>query len=139
MGEHDENISFAQTVTLVGAERAEQLREVSLQIYTRAASIASDRGLILADTKFEFGLDGTGTLTLTLADEVLTSDSTRYWDAAAWRSGNTPEHRMASFDKQIVRDWLRANWDRTGEPPALPESIVQQTATRYQELLTRLV
>jgi phosphoribosylaminoimidazole-succinocarboxamide synthase len=121
LGDHDENISFDQTVALVGADRAEQLRDLSLEIYERAARTAEDRGLILADTKFEFGVDrgapGDDDGLLTLADEVLTSDSSRYWDAAAWISGTTPEARMASFDKQIVRDWLAANWDRTGTPP----------------------
>jgi phosphoribosylaminoimidazole-succinocarboxamide synthase len=136
MGEHDENISFEQTVELVGEERAEELRETSLAIYRRAAATAEARGLILADTKFEFGVDAAGVLTL--ADEVLTSDSSRYWDAAAWASGTTPGERMASFDKQIVRDWLRSNWDMQGEPPVLPEKIVQRTAARYRELLELL-
>jgi phosphoribosylaminoimidazole-succinocarboxamide synthase len=136
MGEHDENISFEQTVELVGAERAAQLRDLSLEIYARAARTAEAHGLILADTKFEFGLDDAGVLTL--ADEVLTSDSSRYWDAEAWHSGTTPAERMASFDKQIVRNWLAANWDKTGTPPALPADIVAQTADRYRELLERL-
>ena len=136
MGEHDENITFAQTVDLVGAERAAALRDASLAIYRRASEIAEARGLVLADTKFEFGLDGEGVLRL--ADEVLTSDSSRYWDAEAWRSGSTPEERMASFDKQIVRDWLAANWDKQGEPPALPEEVVERTASRYRELIERL-
>lgn len=136
LGEHDENISFARTIELVGAARAEQLRDTSLEIYTRAATTAEAKGLILADTKFEFGLDDAGILTL--ADEVLTSDSSRYWDAAAWRTGTTPAERMASFDKQIVRDWLAANWDRTGEPPSLPEEIVTRTASTYRDLVARL-
>ena len=135
-GAHDENISFDQTVTLLGADRAEELRDLSLEIYERAARTAEDRGLILADTKFEFGVDQQGVMTL--ADEVLTSDSSRYWDAATWTHGTTPHERMASFDKQIVRDWLAANWDRTGEPPELPEAITRQTAARYRELLERL-
>ncbi|MGK3952070.1 phosphoribosylaminoimidazolesuccinocarboxamide synthase [Microbacterium sp. I2] len=136
MGEHDENISFERTVELVGAERAEELRDLSLEIYTRAARTAEGRGVILADTKFEFGVDENGVLTL--ADEVLTSDSSRYWDAAAWESGTTPEERMASFDKQIVRDWLAANWDKRGEPPTLPQDVVERTAARYRELLDLL-
>ncbi|MCR2824711.1 phosphoribosylaminoimidazolesuccinocarboxamide synthase [Microbacterium sp. zg.Y909] len=136
MGEHDENISFDQTVELVGRERAEELRATSLEIYARAAATAEGHGLILADTKFEFGLDDKGVLTL--ADEVLTSDSSRYWDAAAWHSGTTPAERMASFDKQIVRDWLAANWDKQGTPPPLPPDVVERTAARYQELLERL-
>ncbi|MFS0866117.1 phosphoribosylaminoimidazolesuccinocarboxamide synthase [Microbacterium sp. 179-B 1A2 NHS] len=136
LGEHDENISFDRAAELVGAERAAELRDASLEIYRRAAALAESRGLILADTKFEFGLDADGILTL--ADEVLTSDSSRYWDAEAWRTGTTPAERMASFDKQIVRDWLAANWDRTGTPPALPADIVARTAASYRELLHRL-
>jgi phosphoribosylaminoimidazole-succinocarboxamide synthase len=133
MGEHDENISYKRTIELVGAERAAQLRDLSLEIYRRASRIAEARGLILADTKFEFGLDDAGVMTL--ADEVLTSDSSRYWDAAAWQSGTTPAERMASFDKQIVRDWLAANWDKQGTPPELPAEIVERTAARYRELI----
>ncbi|HWV48268.1 MAG TPA: phosphoribosylaminoimidazolesuccinocarboxamide synthase [Microbacterium sp.] len=136
MGEHDENITFERTVELVGEDRATELRDASLRIYARAAEIAEGKGLILADTKFEFGTDAEGTLRL--ADEVLTSDSSRYWDAEAWETGTTPSARMASFDKQIVRDWLSSNWDKQGEPPALPEDIVQRTADRYRELLERL-
>ena len=136
LGEHDENITFEQSVRLVGPEIAAALRESSLAIYRRASSIAEERGLILADTKFEFGTDEDGTLRL--ADEVLTSDSSRYWDAAVWEAGGAPEQRMASFDKQIVRDWLAANWDRRGEPPELPAEIVERTASRYRELIERL-
>ncbi|WP_248243370.1 phosphoribosylaminoimidazolesuccinocarboxamide synthase [Microbacterium kunmingense] len=136
LGEHDENISFDRTVELVGRDRAEQLRDASLDIYRRAAAIAEEKGLILADTKFEFGVDDGGVLRL--ADEVLTSDSSRYWDRAAWERGTTPEERMASFDKQIVRDWLAAHWDRTGTPPELPAEIVERTAARYRELIDRL-
>ncbi|MFD5213801.1 phosphoribosylaminoimidazolesuccinocarboxamide synthase [Microbacterium sp. NPDC058345] len=136
MGEHDENITFQRVVELVGEERATQLRDVSIDVYRRAADYAAEKGLILADTKFEFGTDADGILRL--ADEALTSDSSRYWDAAAWRSGSTPDERMASFDKQIVRDWLAANWDKQGEPPALPDEIVARTADRYRELIDRL-
>ncbi|GAA3933185.1 phosphoribosylaminoimidazolesuccinocarboxamide synthase [Microbacterium soli] len=136
MGEHDENITFEKVVELVGAERAAQLRDTSLAVYARAAAIAEEKGLILADTKFEFGTDADGILRL--ADEVLTSDSSRYWDAETWRTGATPEERMASFDKQIVRDWLAAHWDRQGEPPELPADIVERTADRYRELIGRL-
>ena len=136
MGEHDENISYAQTVDLVGEERAAALRDRSLEIYRRAAAAAEAKGLILADTKFEFGLDDDGVLRL--ADEVLTSDSSRYWDAASWKTGTTPAERMASFDKQIVRDWLAANWDKQGEPPSLPAEIVERTVARYRELLERM-
>ncbi|WP_431278488.1 phosphoribosylaminoimidazolesuccinocarboxamide synthase [Leifsonia poae] len=137
LGEHDENISFERTVELVGLEVAEALRSLSLHLYARGAEIAEARGVIIADTKFEFGADRT-TGEITLADEVLTSDSSRYWDAAAYASGTTPTERMASFDKQIVRDWLAANWDKTGTPPELPSDIVERTAGRYRELLERL-
>ena len=136
LGEHDENISFERTIELVGEPAAHALRDASLAIYERAARRAAQHGLILADTKFEFGTDAEGVLRL--ADEVLTSDSSRYWDAEAWQRGGTPDERMASFDKQIVRDWLAANWDRTGEPPTLPDDIVVRTADRYRELLDRL-
>lgn len=135
LGEHDENISFDQTVELVGADTAAELRDTSLAIYTRAAAIAEAHGLILADTKFEFGRDRVTGL-LTLCDEVLTSDSSRYWDAATYAAGGM--NRLESFDKQIVRDWLAANWDKTGTPPALPADIVERTAARYRELINRL-
>jgi phosphoribosylaminoimidazole-succinocarboxamide synthase len=137
MGQHDENISFERTVELVGADVAAQLRDRSLEIYRAASAIAEQRGLILADTKFEFGADRS-TGVVTLADEVLTSDSSRYWDADAYATGASPAQRMASFDKQIVRDWLSAHWDQAGTPPELPSDIVEQTAARYRELLDRL-
>lgn len=136
MGEHDENITYERSVELVGAETAAALRDLSLEIYRRAAATAEEHGLILADTKFEFGFDDRGVLTL--ADEVLTSDSSRYWDAETWRNGSTPAERMASFDKQIVRDWLAATWDKQGTPPSLPPDIVARTRTRYTTLLSRL-
>jgi len=135
MGEHDENITFERTVELVGIEAARALRDASLDIFTRASAIAEERGVILADTKFEFGADPE-TGELTLGDEVLTSDSSRYWDAELYAQGG-PD-RLASFDKQIVRDWLAANWDRSGAPPTLPHEIVEQTAARYRELIERL-
>ena len=132
-------MSYERTVELVGEVVAEQLRSQSIEIFERAAAIAEGRGLILADTKFEFGADRTLGI-VTLADEVLTSDSSRYWDAAAYATGSTPEQRMASFDKQIVRDWLAANWDQDASevPPTLPHEIVEQTAARYRELVERL-
>jgi len=133
LGEHDENISFERTVELVGPEVAAALRDTSLEIYRRAAVVAEARGVVLADTKFEFGADRS-TGELTLGDEVLTSDSSRYWDAEAYSSGD----RTASFDKQIVRDWLSANWDGEGTPPELPAEIVERTAARYRELIERL-
>lgn len=137
LGEHDENISFEQVEELVGAERAAEVRDLSLDIYRRAARTAERRGLILADTKFEFGVDPVSGV-LTIADEVLTSDSSRYWDAEAWQTGATTAARMASFDKQIVRDWLTANWDKQGSAPELPPEIVERTLARYRELLERL-
>ncbi len=132
MGEHDENISYERTVELVGAEVAASLRDLSLQIFARASAIAENRGVILADTKFEFGAAADGTITL--GDEVLTSDSSRFWDAEAYAAGD----RGLSFDKQIVRDWLLANWDGSGTPPVLPGEIVERTAARYGELIERL-
>lgn len=134
MGEHDENISFEQTIELVGEPAARALRELSLDIFRRASAIAEAKGVILADTKFEFGADEHGTITL--ADEVLTSDSSRYWDASLYAAGGAD--RLASFDKQIVRNWLAAHWDQTGEAPELPTEIVAQTAARYRELIERL-
>ncbi len=133
LGEHDENISFERTVELVGAETAAALRDRSLEIYRLASDVAEARGVILADTKFEFGADR-ATGEITLGDEVLTSDSSRFWDAEVYASGN----RTQSFDKQIVRDWLSAHWDGTGEAPALPDDIVARTAARYRELIERL-
>lgn len=132
LGAHDENITFERTIELVGPDVAVSLRDLSLQIFARASAIAEKRGVILADTKFEFGADADGTITL--GDEVLTSDSSRYWDAALYSSGD----RTASFDKQIVRNWLSANWGGAGIPPSLPAEIVSQTAARYRELIERL-
>jgi phosphoribosylaminoimidazole-succinocarboxamide synthase len=135
LGEHDDNITFERSVELVGEAMATQLRDASLAIFSAASAIAAERGVLLADTKFEFGTDP-ATGVLTLADEVLTSDSSRYWDAALYAAGGAS--RMDSFDKQIVRDWLAAHWDKTGEPPALPAEIVERTAARYHELIDRL-
>jgi len=133
LGEHDENITFERTVELVGTDAATALRDLSLRIFTRASAIAEQRGVILADTKFEFGADADGTITL--ADEVLTSDSSRYWDAELYAAGD----RASSFDKQIVRNWLLEHWDPSaGAPPALPQEIVERTAARYRELIERL-
>ncbi|MEV7528341.1 phosphoribosylaminoimidazolesuccinocarboxamide synthase [Agrococcus sediminis] len=131
-GEHDENASFERTVELVGADDAAAIRDLALRVYAQGASIAAEAGLVLADTKLEFGRDRE-TGELVLADEVLTSDSSRYWDAAALEAG-----RVESFDKQIVRDWLAANWDGEGEAPRLPADVVERTAARYRELIERL-
>ena len=135
MGEHDENITFERSVELVGVDVATALRDASLTIFERASAIALEHGVILADTKFEFGTDP-ATGALTLGDEVLTSDSSRYWDASLYAAGGPS--RLDSFDKQIVRDWLAANWDKTGDPPTLPHEIVERTAARYRELIDRL-
>jgi phosphoribosylaminoimidazole-succinocarboxamide synthase len=133
LGEHDENISFERVVELIGEEHAIELRELSLTIFNRASELAEKAGLILADTKFEFGIDPATGVT-TLGDEVLTPDSSRFWAKSSWESGD----RKDSFDKQIVRNWLATNWNQTGEPPALPSEIVQQTSAKYAELVERL-
>ena len=135
LGEHDENITFARSVELVGEQVAAELRDTSLRIFSRARELAGARGVLLADTKFEFGRDPR-TGALTLADEVLTSDSSRYWDADVYRAGG--EDRLASFDKQIVRNWLSVNWNKQGEPPELPPEIVARTLERYAELHRRI-
>ncbi|MEY4294133.1 MAG: hypothetical protein RIR29_783 [Actinomycetota bacterium] len=133
LGEHDENITFERTVELVGSENAARLRDLSLSIFKRASELAEQAGLILADTKFEFGVDP-ATGETTLGDEVLTPDSSRFWSKSAWERGE----RKDSFDKQIVRNWLADNWNQTGEPPRLPGEIVAQTADKYAELVERL-
>ena len=126
LGEHDENISFERCADIVGLELAEQLRDASLKIYTAAADYARSRGIIIADTKFEFGLiDGQ----LTLIDECLTPDSSRFWPLDSYEEGRVQQ----SFDKQYVRDWLRAHWDMQGEPPHLPAEVIEGTSARYQE------
>jgi phosphoribosylaminoimidazole-succinocarboxamide synthase len=133
-GEHDENITFEQTIELVGAKVAEELRDLSIGIFIKASQLATKSGLILADTKFEFGNDPRTNL-MTLGDEVLTPDSSRYWDRELWEQGV----RDQSFDKQIVRNWLAQNWDQTGEPPTLPEEVVNLTAQKYAELRNKLI
>jgi phosphoribosylaminoimidazole-succinocarboxamide synthase len=132
-GEKDENITFEKVVELVGADIAEKLRSASLAIYSKASGIAEKSGLILADTKFEFG-NNPKTGELTLADEVLTPDSSRYWDKSQWEAGQ----RDQSFDKQMVRNWLAEKWDQTGTPPSLSPEIVALTAQRYQQLREKL-
>lgn len=137
MGEHDENVDYATIVELHGVDLASRLREATLKIYAQAAEMAAERGIILADTKFEFGLRADGTLVL--ADEVLTPDSSRFWDAETWQPGKS----LPSFDKQYVRDWLakESGWDKAADtpPPALPEAVVQATRERYFEAYRRLV
>lgn len=138
VGEHDENITFEQMVERVGPEAAERLRELTLGVYGRAEAIARERGIILADTKVEFGVDP-ATGQIVLGDEVLTPDSSRFWDAADYAPGRS----QPSFDKQFVRDWLtspESGWDRHSgqEPPALPTEIVEKTRARYVEAYERL-
>ena len=134
LGEHDENISFERVVAMIGPELATRIRDVSLTLYRRASEFAATRGIIIADTKFEFGLDADGTLTL--MDEVLTADSSRFWPAESYVPGANPP----SFDKQFVRDYLESipAWNKTPPAPPLPEAIVQRTAEKYREALTRL-
>ena len=133
LGDHDENISFEKVVEIIGLGNAERLRALSLEIFTKASELAERAGLVLADTKFEFGIDPATGHTV-LGDEVLTPDSSRFWSKASWERGE----RKESFDKQIVRNWLAENWDQTGEPPKLPAEIVEQTQGKYAELAERL-
>ena len=126
LGDHDENISFERCAEIVGDDVATQLRDASLSIYKAAAEYALTRGILIADTKFEFGfIDGE----LTLIDECLTPDSSRFWPAEGYSEG----HVQPSYDKQYARDWLRANWDMQGEPPELPAEVIEGTSKRYQE------
>ena len=138
MGEHDENISFDRMVAIIGRPLAERVREVSIRLYREAADYALSKGIIIADTKFEFGLDEGGTLTL--MDEVLTPDSSRYWPVESYAVGSNPP----SYDKQFVRDWLEqasvnsAPWNKQAPAPALPVEVVERTAQKYREALDRL-
>ena len=133
IGEHDENIDYARTVELLGEEVAARVREVSLAVYRQAAEYAAGRGIIIADTKLEFGLDGDGTMHL--IDEVLTPDSSRFWPADSYRVGTSPP----SFDKQYVRDYLETlDWDKTAPGPKLPQEVIDNTAAKYREALERL-
>ena len=132
-GDHDENIDFEKTRKLLGDALAQQVRDVSLKIYTSCAAYALQRGIIIADTKFEFGLDSDDRLVL--IDEVLTPDSSRFWPAASYQPGSSP----ASFDKQFVRDYLETlDWDKTPPGPALPADVIEKTAEKYREAQTRL-
>ena len=126
IGEHDENISFERCCEIVGEDIAAQIRDLSLKIYKAAAEYAATRGIIIADTKFEFGvIDGK----VTLIDECLTPDSSRFWPAASYEEGKI----QPSYDKQFVRNWLKANWDMTGETPHLPAEVIDGTSERYRE------
>jgi phosphoribosylaminoimidazole-succinocarboxamide synthase len=138
MGEHDENISFEKAAELIGRALAERVRAVAIELYKTAAAYAATRGILIADTKFEFGLDAQGTLTL--MDEVLTPDSSRYWPMEGYQEGRNPP----SYDKQFVRDWLEnarvdgRPWNKKAPAPALPPAVIAQTAAKYQEALQRL-
>jgi phosphoribosylaminoimidazole-succinocarboxamide synthase len=137
-GDHDENIDFARMSAAIGAELAQRVRAVSIELYTAAAALALKKGIIIADTKFEFGLDADGTLTL--MDEVLTPDSSRFWPVEGYAEGINPP----SYDKQFVRDWLEQArvdgqpWNKRAPAPALPAAVIDQTAARYREALDRL-
>jgi phosphoribosylaminoimidazole-succinocarboxamide synthase len=137
-GEHDENITYEQTVESVGADLAARIRDTSIALYRAAAAIALQKGIIIADTKFEFGLDADGTLVL--MDEVLTPDSSRYWPAESHAEGANPP----SFDKQFLRDWLEQvqvhgkPWDKQPPAPRLPQAVIEKTAAKYREALQRL-
>ena len=134
VGAHDENIDYNKSIDLLGADIAKQVRDVSLQLYNEAAEYALERGIIIADTKFEFGLDADGQLTL--IDEVLTPDSSRFWPKDKYQPGSSP----VSFDKQFVRDYLETlDWDKTAPGPELPDSIVTKTAEKYEYAKTLLM
>ncbi len=138
MGEHDENITFERTVEMIGLDLATRIRDISIAIYRAASEIAAKKGIIIADTKFEFGLDKEGTLVL--MDEVLTPDSSRYWPVEGYAEGSNPP----SYDKQFLRDWLETAsvggrlWDKTPPAPHLPQDVIARTAAKYEEALTRL-
>ena len=139
VGEHDENITFERTEQMIGPELAAKIRDVSLRLYERAAAIALAKGIIIADTKFEFGLDDAGQLVL--MDEVLTPDSSRYWPADSYQEGSNPP----SFDKQFLRDWLETAqvdgqpWNKQPPAPRLPDEVIAQTAAKYREAMQRLL
>lgn len=131
IGDHDENVSFERTCELMGVEDATALRDASIKVYTTAADYAATKGIIIADTKFEFGIiDGQ----ITLIDECITPDSSRFWPAEGYKEGEVQD----SFDKQYVRNWLKANWDFTGEPPALPADVLEVSSKKYCEAYTML-
>jgi phosphoribosylaminoimidazole-succinocarboxamide synthase len=133
IGDHDINIDITAAAKVVGTEDAEQLRDLTIKLYDTAAEFANSRGIILADTKFEFGRDAKGVITL--GDEALTPDSSRFWEATSWNPGSAP----ASFDKQFVRDFLTASgWDKKSPPPELPAEIIEKTAARYEEAYLRI-
>ena len=133
IGDHDINIDFATAAKIVGPDQAERLRDLTIKLYDTAAEFSKSRGILLADTKFEFGLNMAGEITL--GDEALTPDSSRFWELDGWAPGKS----QPSFDKQFVRDWLTSSgWDKKSPPPALPEEIVEKTAARYAEAFERI-
>lgn len=133
VGDHDINIDFESAIEIVGLDVAEELRQTTLKLYDTAAEYALERGIILADTKFEFGRSAAGEITL--GDEALTPDSSRFWESAGWAPGNS----LPSYDKQFVRDWLTASgWDKKSPPPELPNEIIEKTAARYEEAYERI-
>lgn len=134
IGAHDENITYQQVEQMIGAESASSMRDITLKLYETAADFAASRGILIADTKFEFGLDHEGRMRL--MDEVLTPDSSRFWPADRWKEGISPP----SFDKQYLRDWLETvpSWQKIAPAPSLPDDVIQQTAARYREALIRL-
>lgn len=143
VGEHDENISFEQTVAMIGVDLATRIRDISLQLYKAARDIAATKGIIIADTKFEFGLDADGTLVL--MDEVLTPDSSRYWPTDSYEQSYAEGVNPPSYDKQFLRDWLETAqtngkpWDKTPPAPRLPREVIEKTAAKYQEAMKRLM
>lgn len=138
VGEHDENISYAQVEQTIGADLARQMREVSIQLYVAASKIAAAKGIIIADTKFEFGLDDAGNMVL--MDEVLTPDSSRFWPEESYAQSVAEGRNPPSYDKQFLRDWLetQTSWDKTPPAPRLPQKVIEHTAQKYSEALTRL-
>lgn len=142
MGDHDENISFEQAAAIIGADLAARVRDISIQLYRRAADFALTKGIIIADTKFEFGLDEAGTLTL--MDEVLTPDSSRFWPIEGYEAAFAAGQNPPSYDKQFVRDWLEAvridgqPWGKKAPAPALPAEVIANTVQKYEEALQRL-
>ena len=138
VGEHDENITFERTVEMIGADLASRIRDISIALYQAANEIAATKGIIIADTKFEFGLDRDGTLVL--MDEVLTPDSSRYWPADSYQQAHSEGCNPPSYDKQFLRDWLEQQpWGKTPPAPALPADVIANTAAKYREALQRLL
>lgn len=143
VGEHDENITFEQTVAMIGVDLATRIRDISIQLYKAARDIAAAKGIIIADTKFEFGLDADGTLVL--MDEVLTPDSSRYWPTDSYAQSLAQGVNPPSYDKQFLRDWLETAqtngklWDKTPPAPRLSREVIENTAAKYQEAMTRLM